>query len=561
MTRLRFAAVLLGFLTARGADAAEPVDLSAIHQIKDEGLSRSKVMDFASYLTDVHGPRLTGSPNLRAAADYAVKALKEMGLANAHLEAWGPFGRGWSQERFSAHVVSPQHFALLGFPKAWTPGTNGVVTGEAVMLTLTRAEELDAWHGKLRGKIVLLVPPRDATAPFTPQAKRLTDVELADLAKDADPTRPPTRAGSGGPTPPGAQTVPLYLPPPEPGSPPRPGAAAGERAFAARRMKFLIDEGVAAVLEPGRGDAGLFVVGSGGPRDPKEPPVLPQVVLGIEHYGRIARLLAKKIPVTIELDVRNKFHDGDPNSFNVLADLPGTDKRDEVVMLGAHLDSWHSGTGATDNAAGSAVVMEAMRILKSTGLRMRRTVRLGLWTGEEEGLLGSRAYVKAHFADRATMKLRPEHARLAGYFNIDNGTGAIRGIYAQNNDAAIPIFEAWCGPLHSLGVTTVSPRNTGGTDHLAFDAVGLPGFQFIQDPVDYESRTHHTNVDTYERLQAGDLMKDAVVLAAFAYHAANRPEKLPRKPLPKPQQNRNPPETPPATPGQPQASAPPAAAL
>jgi len=563
MRFLRHAALIvaIGAPALRPALAAENVDLGAIQQIKDEGLHRSKVMEYASYLTDVYGPRLTGSPTLRQAAEWAVKALREAGLSNPHLETWGPFGRGWTQERFVAHVTSPQRFALLGFPRAWTPGTNGPVSGEAVMLSLARAEDLEPWHGKLKGKYVLLTPPREAAPPFQAPGKRLTDAELADLARDADPARPQARAGGAGPggAPPGP--VPLYLPPPESGAPARPTFAA-ERAFAAKRMKFLIDEGVVAVLEPGRGDAGLFVVGAGGPRDGSEKNVPPQIVLGIEHYGRIARLLEKKFPVTIEMDVKNDFPDSGPSSFNVIGELPGTDKRDEVVMLGAHLDSWHAGTGATDNAAGSAAVMEALRILKATGLRLRRTVRLGLWTGEEQGLLGSRAYVKAHFADRQTMKVRPEHARFAGYFNLDNGTGAIRGVYAQSNDAVIPIFEAWLTPLHSLGATTVSPRNTGGTDHLSFDAVGLPGFQFIQDPVDYESRTHHTNVDTYERLQPADMMKNAVALAAFAYHAANRAEKLPRKPLPKPE-NRSRPQPPsaPVSPAAPQAAAPASAAL
>jgi Zn-dependent M28 family amino/carboxypeptidase len=246
-------------------------------------------------------------------------------------------------------------------------------------------------------------------------------------------------------------------------------------------------------------------------------------------------MLEKKVPVRIETDIQNKFYDDDPNSFNIMAEIPGTDKADEVVMLGAHFDSWHTGTGATDNAAGAAVMMEAMRILKATGLKMRRTVRLGLWTGEEEGLLGSEAYVKAHFADRADMKLKPEHSKFAGYFNVDNGTGAIRGIYLQGNEAVSPIFQSWMQPLKNLGMTTVTIRNTGGTDHQSFDAVGLPGFQFIQDPIEYDSRTHHSNMDVYERLQATDLMKDAVIVATFAYHTANRDEKLPRKPLPKAQ--------------------------
>jgi carboxypeptidase Q len=540
----------LALLPATPAAAEEWVDRNAIHVIKQEGLRRSKVMEYASMLTDVHGPRLTGSPNLRAAAEWARKAMQDAGLAQSHLEPWGPFGRGWSQEHFEAHVVKPQRFSLIGFPKAWTPSTNGRVSGEVVMVSsLGREEDLKAWEGKLKGKFVFFAQPRPAPPPFTAAGKRLTDQELADLAFESDPSRTgpslpgmggqPNDSGGGAPAQGGApqqqQQLPLYMSPRDPSSEAPPAASEAEqrRAFVARRMKFLIDQGVLAVIEPGRGDSGVFVVSSGGPRDKKEPPVIPQVVLTMDHYNRIARILARKVPVTIEMDVRNKFHDDDPMSFNVVADLPGTDKRSELVMLGAHLDSWHAGTGATDNAAGSAIVMEAARILKASGLKLRRTVRVALWAGEEQGIYGSRAYVKSHFADPQDMKPKPEHARLSAYFNLDNGTGAIRGIFAQNNDAVVPIFEGWIKPLNSLGVTTVSPRNTGGTDHLPFDRVGLPGFQFIQDPVDYQSRTHHTNLDTYERLVANDMMKNAVVMAAFAYHAANRAERLPRKPMPK----------------------------
>jgi hypothetical protein len=571
MEAKQIAAVLVGPLAlalffTTPVSAEESVDRNAIHIIKQEGLRRSKVMEYSSWLTDVYGPRLTGSPNLRAAAEWARKAFTEAGLTQAHLEPWGPFGRGWSQEYFEAHVVSPQRFSLVGFPKAWTPSTNGRVSGEVVMVpSLAREEDLKAWEGKLKGKFVFLAQPRPAPAPFVAAGKRLSDQELSDLSFESDPARVgPSLPGMGGGQPSeqsaqpafqGPPQLPLYMSPREPGAegpPPGGGEMERGRAFVARRMKFLIDQGALALIEPGRGDSGVFVVSSGGPRDRKEPPVLPQVVLTMDHYNRIARILAKKLPVTVEMDVRNRFHDDDPMAFNVVADIPGTDKRSEMVMLGAHLDSWHAGTGATDNAAGSAVVMEAARILKASGLKLRRTVRVALWTGEEQGIYGSRAYVKGHFADPNDMKLKPEHARLAAYFNLDNGTGAIRGIFAQSNDAVVPIFESWIAPLHSLGVTTVSPRNTGGTDHLSFDRVGLPGFQFIQDPVDYQSRTHHTNLDTYERLIPNDMMKNAVVMAAFVYEAANRNDRLPRKPLPKPPERR---------PNQPQPTAQPPGAL
>ena len=272
---------------------------------------------------------------------------------------------------------------------------------------------------------------------------------------------------------------------------------------------------------------------SGGSRNAQDPPTVPQVVLAVEHYNRMVRILEKNIPVTLELDVRNTFYDADLNAFNVVAEIPGAEKADELVMLGAHFDSWHSGTGATDNAAGSAVMMEAMRILKTSGLRLRRTVRIALWTGEEEGLLGSRAYVDEHFANRQTMETRPAHAKLTGYFNVDNGTGAIRGVYLQGNEAIAPIFKAWMAPFENLRMTTLTIRNTGGTDHLSFDAVGLPGFQFIQDPIEYDTRTHHSNMDVYDRIQAADMIQNAVIVAAFVYQAANRDALLPRKPMPK----------------------------
>jgi Zn-dependent M28 family amino/carboxypeptidase len=305
-----------------------------------------------------------------------------------------------------------------------------------------------------------------------------------------------------------------------------------------KRMQFLKDEGAVAIIDEGRtGDGGTVFVGGVTPRDPKDPNyvAIPQLTIAAEHYGRIARTLEKDIPVTLELNVKNTFNEADPNSFTIVGEIPGTDLADEVVMIGGHFDSWHTGTGATDNAAGCAVMMEVTRILKATGLKPRRTIRIGLWSGEEQGLLGSRAYVKDHFADRETMQLKPEHAKVSSYFNVDNGTGAIRGVYLQGNEAVAPIFSAWMTPFKSLGMTTLSVRNTGGTDHLSFDAVGLPGFQFIQDEVEYDTRTHHSNMDVYERIQPTDMMNNAVIVASFAYHAANRDEKLPRKPLPKPQ--------------------------
>jgi hypothetical protein len=432
--------------------------------------------------------------------------MKAWGLSNVHTEKW-PFGRGWRNERFTATALTPRAYPLIAYPKAWTPGTHGPVTGDAVVAVINEDKDLDTFRGQLRGKFVLSVPMRDVPAHFEPAGRRFTDTELVDLSKQ------PVAAGRGG----GGR-----------------GNGQAIQAFNRRKTQFWIDEGVAAVLDFSRGDGGTLFVQSGGSRDPKEPPAPPQVTLAVEHYGRIMRTLEKKIPVTLQMDIVSRFYDADQDSFNVVGEIPGTDKADELVMLGAHFDSWHTGTGATDNAAGCAVMLEAMRILKATGVRLRRTVRIGLWTGEEQGQFGSKAYVKAHFGDPATMQLKPEHAKLSGYFNVDNGTGMIRGVYLQGHEAVAPIFQAWMEPFRNMGMTTLAIRNTGGTDHQSYDAVGLPAFQFIQDEVEYNARTHHSNMDTYERVQANDLMRNAVIVASFALNAANRDEKLPRKPLPKP---------------------------
>ncbi len=496
-------AVVVSLPLAAQWPATEKIDLDAVYRLKDEGLQRSKVMEIESYLTDVYGPRLTGSPNIREAADWAEKTMKEWGLANVHSETW-PFGRGWQNQRFVANAATPRAYPLIAYPKAWTPGTNGPVTADAVIAVIATDKDFDTFRGKLRGKFVLGTAMREVPAHFEAQGRRYTDAELAELSKQ------PEGGGRGR------------------------GNFQAAQAFNAKRNRFFLDEGVAAVLDISRGDGGTLFVQGGGPRDPKEPPVPAQVVVAVEQYGRIWRTLEKKIPVTLTMDIDNKFFDGDQNGFNITAEIPGTDKADELVMLGAHFDSWHTGTGATDNAAGSAVMMEAMRLLKVSGVKLRRTVRIGLWGGEEEGLLGSKEYVKAHFADPATMQLKPEHAKLAGYFNVDNGTGLIRGVYLQGNEAVAPIFQQWMEPFKNLGMTTLTIRNTGGTDHLSYDAVGLPGFQFVQDEVEYNSRTHHSNMDVYERIQPNDMMRNAVIVAAFVYNTANRDEKLPRKPLPKP---------------------------
>jgi carboxypeptidase Q len=509
--------VLLAVLPL-AAQAPSQVDLSAIHQIKEEGFSNSKVMEIMSYLTDVYGPRLTNSPDIKEAANWTTGKLKEWQLANVHLESWGPFGRCWSNERFSAQVISPRPFPLIAYPKAWTPGTNGPVTADAVLAPILKEEDIAKYRGQLKGKFVLTAAIPDNPERFEPQAHRYTDAELAELA---------------------TQPVPVA------NAEDRAAQFRAQRELNLKVQKFLLEEGVAAWIEPSRSDDGTVFVQQGGGRDKeKDPPAPPRVGVASENYGRIYRMLDKKVPVTLQLDIQNRFYDDDLNSFNIIGEIPGSDKAkaDEVVMLGAHFDSWHAGTGATDNGAGSAVMLEAIRILKTTGLKMRRTVRIGLWTGEEQGLLGSAAYVKQHFGDREVaqpgtdkIKTLPEHAKLDAYYNVDNGTGKIRCVYLQGNEMVAPVFSAWMEPFHDLGMNTLTIRNTGGTDHLSFNAVGLPGFQFIQDPLDYDTRTHHSNMDVYERIQEPDMKQMAVIVASFVYMTANRDDMLPRKPLPKPQ--------------------------
>jgi len=535
---------------------AEQADLAVVHRIRNEAFRNSKVMEHLFTLTDVNGPRLTGSPGLRRAAEWTVESLKGWGAADARLETWGRFGRGWSLERFSAHLIEPTYAPLHGVPKAWSSGTNGPVDADVVLAPVfgdKRAGEIydlamleagirayaSAQKGKLQGKLVLLDPPQKLPPPTEATVERFNDAKLVALAEA-----------------PNLAPLPLEWPlsslPAEREERERLTASLPieiSSDFGARRRRtldaltaFLRDEGVlAAFTADQRGSGGIvFAEGmrSGAPDAPVPPPI---VVLAPESYARLARLVGKGASVRVGLDIQVKFHDDAPDAFNVVAELPGGRKRDEVVMLGAHLDSWHAGTGATDNAAGCAVALEAVRILKTLGLSMDRTVRIALWSGEEQGLLGSRAYVKQHFADPFTMERKPEHARLAAYFNVDNGTGRIRGVYLQGNDMARPIFEAWLAPFKDLGATTLTLADTGGTDHKSFDAVGLPGFQFIQDAVDYNTRTHHSDLDVYDHAVAEDLMQASAVLASFVYHAATRPEMLPRKPLPPPPPKPRPP--------------------
>jgi len=531
-------AVLCACLLLR-AQEHERVSLAIAHQIRNEAFGRnSRVMDTSFYLTDVHGPRLTGSPQARRAAEWAVQKLTEWGLVNAKMEPWGTsFGKGWECTRYVAMMKTPEFQPIIGFAAPWTGSTAGDVTGDAVLALINTPEDLEQWKGKLKGKIVLTAAPHADLLPDTPLAVRLTDAELAAATVAPDPT-----SGNPSSLPLGfVRNAPLNGGTAAAGGR---GAAAGGRGgrggagggnFRAQLAKFWKDEGVLLLVTPGSGSAdGGTIMGSGQVlRTAADEPPLATAIIANEHYNRITRLLEKNIPVSLEFDIQTKITDV-ADSYNITAEIPGTDPRAGLVMVGGHFDSWTGGTGATDNAAGSAVAMESVRILKSLNLKTPRTIRVALWTGEEQGLLGSRAYVKEHFADPTDMKTKPEHAKLAAYFNLDNGGGKIRGIYMQDNDEMRPIFEAWLEPFKDLGASALTIRNTGSTDHVAFDSVGLPAFQFIQDPLDYGTRTHHSNMDVYDRLQPNDMQQASAVEAWCVYNAAIRPEMLPRKPMPKP---------------------------
>ncbi len=506
----------------------EKVDLETISRIRYEGFRDSKVMELASGLMDAIGERLTGSPNMKRANEWTRDQLTAMGLSNAHLESWGPFGRGWANQYVNARMTSPDVVPLLVYAKAWTPGTNGVVSGKCVRANIEEKKDFDKYRGKLAGMVVILGPEAEVKTITEAPYKRLSDDDLAKIGEYEIPgERPPFRMAE----------------------------IAKRRQFIKDLNQFFADEKVLAVIDHSRGTAGggTVFVQSGGSYKTGETTTVPQLTMASEHWSRIARLLQQKKDVTLELNVASTFYDDDPMQYDTIAEIPGTDKKDEVVMLGAHLDSWHAGTGATDNGAGTVVMMEAVRILKALDIKPRRTIRIGLWSGEEEGLLGSQGYVEQHFGSRPPMDdpnmkgmptllrreagpvtVKLEQAKVSAYFNVDNGTGKIRGIYLQENEAVAPIFEAWMRPFKDLGMTTLAMRNTGGTDHLSFDAVGIPGFQFIQDPIEYDTRTHHSNMDVYDRLQPDDLKQISVIVASFVYDAAMRDQMLPRKPIEKP---------------------------
>ena len=535
-----------GFVFAQ--EHGDHSDLAIVGRVKTEAFENSQVMETLEYLTDRYGPRLTVSPEWREAADWTVKRLQGYGLEKVHLEKWGTPGRGWTLKRASLEMIEPRYSALVAAPLAWSDVTDGEQTGEVMLAPYgtpgRRAldpkiaqEELDKfeaeWKGKLRGKIIMLAPIRKIDPETNPEFKRYTSQELSEMAEAPAPTSKVPVDVNNLKFPEETQALIAYfysLP-----APVREMMSKRREEIAAKRAKFLKDEGVIAVVNSDqRAHDSLLFAEAAGSYDAKNPLAPPTFVLTQEQYNRMVRLLDRKVAVKVRVNLQATISNENQDAYNIIGEIPGSGKHsDELIMIGGHFDSWHTGTGATDNGAGSAVMIEAMRILKALNLKLDRTVRIALWSGEEQGLLGSQAYVKEHFGDPQTMQLTEQHAKLSGYFNLDNGSGKIRGVYLQGNDAMRPVFDGWLSPFRDQGVSTISIRNTGGTDHLSFDAVGLAGFQFIQDPLDYGTLTHHSDIDTYDHLQAPDLMQAAAVIATVVYDAANRPEMLPRKALPK----------------------------
>ncbi len=528
--------------------ATENIDLTMYSRIRDEGFRRSHVMEFGSALADGIGPRLTGSPNMAKANAWTRDTLTKIGLENAHLEDWGEFGMGWQQINTWARMVSPDPEPLWMQAAPWSPSTNGPVTGEVIYMDIQDVKDLDKYKGKLAGKIVMLGAMRSTPDITEPLFHRYTTQELAEIETY------PTGEGRRGGAPDIARLI---------------ADRARLTAIRTAALKMMTEEKVVAIITPSRdggngGGTGIIFDDNGAnilrAAQLKENAVtIPNAVMMIEHYNRLGRLLQNNVPVTLEVNIDARFTGDHEHGFDTVAEIPGTDPKlkDQVVMVGGHLDSWISGTGATDNGAGSIMAMEAMRILKATGFKPKRTIRIALWSGEEQGLCGSRGYVHNHFggpegaplpvcgamtggpgqsqAPQPPIKTTKEWETLDAYYNLDNGTGKVRGVYTQENYAIAPIFRQWIAPLADLGVTAISYRNTGGTDHLSFDAVGLPGFQFIQDPMDYETRTHHSDMDTFDRLHALDLEQGAVLEAIFLYNTSEREAMMPRKPFPHPE--------------------------
>ena len=521
--------------------ATESLDLGMYARIREEGLSHSHIMEYASALFDDIGPRLTGSPNLSKADAWTKEQLTAMGCSNAHLESWGDFGMGWRQISTSVDMVTPDTAVFIAQATPWSPATQGSLTAEVVAVpTLNEAKDLDAWKGKLAEKIILYGNPPEIHPDAIPLMQHYDENKLEQIFQ-----------------------YPLNLDMSEqhvlPQGPKFWEDYFKKMAFREQLAKFFAQEHAVAFLVAGWGGDGGIVRDDNGEQLgqtsylPDHKQLLPSAVIASENFGRMSRLLEQKVPVTVSVTVNTQFTGDHEQGYNSIAEIPGTDPalRDQVVMLGGHLDSWMAGTGATDDGAGVIIAMEAMRILNALHVQPRRTIRIALWSGEEQGEFGSLGYVRQHFGTVGLstkpeqlivpeflrepvgpLTVKPEQALISGYFNIDNGGGKLLGIYAENNAAIVPIFEQWIAPLKDLGVTTISMRNSGSTDHESFNQVGIPGFQFIQDPRDYETRSLHSNQDVYERLSPDDLKQAAVVEAIFVYDAAMRDQMLPREPLP-----------------------------
>ena len=510
---LRPAATVL-FLLATAARAVDtvPVDWEMVARIREEGLQRSRVMDFESYMTDVLGARLTLSRDMQRAQTWLQAEMTRIGLENVAAEPFMDYGVTWDNEYVSLHMLEPDYSPMVGYPISHTPGTDGRKVAQAVVVDLQVRDDLARYRGTLRGKAVLVTPPATIDlAPLTNGVPRRTDADLRALE----------------------ETV---IAPVRPAAPRQ--VRRTDLLTAEEKLAFYRAEGVAAVLQCESGWLGA-VRGYGRPGARTDgwsragilaaPPV---IAITPEHYNRMVRILGRGIPVTVELEVRNRVGERVEQAVNIVGEIPGTDLRDEVVMLGGHFDTWHASPNASDNTSGVAVALEAMRILRAVGARPRRTIRVALWAGEEQGLFGSRAYVRRHFGDPrdSTIGTRPAYERLSVYFNQDYGAGQYRGIYLQGNERAREQLTAWMAPFRDFGMTAVSNQSVGSTDHVAFDEVGLPGFQFLQDRI--PGTGGHTNLDFYDTIQGDDLMKNAVVMASYVWHAAIADARMPRKARP-----------------------------
>ncbi len=483
--------------------AQEPIDHNIIARITIEAAQHSKVMQTASSLCDVYGPRLTGSPEYDMAATWCVEQLKEWGIEKAGLEAWPESKNAWSIKKYNIEMTAPRYDRLIGYPEAWTPGTHGTITGEPVVVDIESDEDFEKYRGQLNGKIILSGKVDGSNPNFEAVAERVDTDELSGMRRALNTDQPDVFKDE-------------------------------ERRYIKKmrqRNRFYLEEGVAAVVKPSWKDHSIIAAMSGNHSDDPDSTV-PSFVISKEQYGRIQRIIESETPVSLALSLETEFT-VDSICHNLIAEIPGTDRKlkDEVVMIGAHLDSWHAGTGATDNGANCAIMMEVMRIFKQIGIEPRRTIRLALWGGEEQGYLGSTGYIKKHFSDPQTLDLLPEHDKLSAYLNLDNGSGKIRGIYLQGNEYARPIFTQLLEPFEYLDANTISAENTSGTDHIPFNWIGLPAFQFIQDPIEY-SNTWHTNLDVYEALLPDDMKHNVAIIASLVYHLAQRDEKMPRETLP-----------------------------